>query len=151
VVEIIDNSTQGNDPTFDITGNPTASQFVATNDSGLAEVWVTEKIDILRINSPLVVTSVEYDPYVMRGTTRELNVTVVLNITSNSTFPVPITFNFPTQNATSVPQCTLAQMLDLNGDNDWDSKDMKIIVDYMVGKPVTIVSARDCKALIMSV
>lgn len=146
VVEVLSNTTT-EDPAFDVAGNPTDSLLVATNDSGLAEVWVTEKVDLLTTESPLETTTIEFDPYYMRGTTRDDNTTVVLNITTNSTFPVSIGMDFPSG---SLSQCTVAQMLDLNGDSNVNSHDMKVIVDYMVGKPVTIVGLKGCEAVVLS-
>lgn len=150
-VEIFDNSTIEGDFSSYLNGNPTDKILVATNSSGLAEVWVTEKVDLIRINSPPEVRTVEYDPYVMRAIARDANATVLLNISSNSTFPVPIGMNFPSQNATTLPDCAISSMLDLNGDGSVNAHDMKVIVEFMTNKPVTVVSLKGCNALKMSV
>lgn len=57
-----------------------------------------------------------------------------------------IEFNleFPQQ---ELPQCTIAQMLDLNNDGDVNAKDIKIIVDFIVGRPLSINSTKNCNAL----
>ena len=144
VVEIKDNSTISGDPMFDFNVNPTHSLLIATNESGLADVWLTEKISILRIESPLSEEVISYSPYNLTARTRDTTTTTTLNIVGNSTFKVNMSLDFPTA---ELPACTLFQMLDLNNDGDITAKDMKIVVDYMVGKPVEISSLKNCNAL----
>jgi hypothetical protein len=143
VVEIEDNSTVSGDPMFDINVNPTHSLLIATNESGLAETWLTEKISILRIESPLSEEVISYSPYTLIARTRDTTTTQTLNIVGNSTFNVNMSLEFPT---TQLPDCTIFQMLDFNNDGDINAKDIKIVVDYMVGKPVEVIP-ENCRAL----
>jgi len=143
VVEIKDNSTISGDPMFDLNVNPTHSLLIATNETGLAETWLTEKISILRIESPLSEEVISYSPYNLTARTRDTTTTQTLNIVGNSTFKVNMPLEFPT---TQLPDCTIFQMLDFNNDGDINAKDIKIVVDYMVGKPVEVIP-ENCRAL----
>jgi len=144
VVEIDDGSTISGDSMFDLNANPTKSLLIATNESGLAEVWLTEKVSLLRMESPLTIENVTFSPYNLTARTRDTSTTTTLNIVGNSTFNVNMSLEFPDA---ELPTCTLFQMLDLNNDGDVDAKDIKVVVDYMVGKPVEISSVKNCNAL----
>ena len=143
-VEIVNNNSK-RDPTaseYDMAGNPTATIFVATNASGLAETYLTQKVKVFRTESPLSITSVEYPTYTITARTKGVNESINLTMTSNSTFNVNIALP-----VSDMPACTLEQMLDLNGDGNINAEDIRVVVHKMTNRPVNITSSKNCSAL----
>ena len=119
---------------------------MATNNTGSADVWLSEEMNIYKTDSPLTQEHYEFSPYSL--TARSQNISSNLNISmdgSNSTFYADFTLDFGEQGE-SLPPCTLAENLDLNNDETINIQDALLILRHITGKSVSTNEAKQCEA-----
>lgn len=147
-IELLDNGalrrTNREENIYTLRSNPTGHIFEGTDPNGLLETFVTERLITYKSASPLSSEEFAFGPYnitARSGNSSVTNVNVSVNL--NST----LTSNFTIVLPTELPQCTIAQMLDLNYDGVVNAQDARIILRFMVGKPLTVNSTKQCNAL----
>lgn len=117
-------------------------ESLATDDNGTAETFLTDYTftDYYDTN-----TTEYYSNYTITASAGSASQTKTINVTdSEPVSTIEFNLEFPQQ---ELPQCTIAQMLDLNKDGDVNAKDIRVIVDFIVGRPVDISSTKNCNAL----
>lgn len=124
-----------------LVSNPTSNFSVATNEQGLAETWLTEKIIIHASFSPLEEFEYKTPIYNLTAKSKNTSSTQVLNITGNSTFKVKLNVSIP-----KLPPCELDEMFDLNEDEIVDISDAIIMLRRITGLDVQIVGKKNCEA-----
>jgi len=139
VIEVQDNGAFLNEGEVDFAKtltNPTDHLLVATNEEGVSEVWVTEKLVYAKASSPAVITEYDFSMYNITARTWDSNTTTQLNLTGHqSTIPLSFTVNVP--DAEKLPECTISQMLDLNNDGVVNIQDAVIILRKISGLPLS--------------
>jgi len=121
--------------------NPTSNFSIATNEQGLAETWLTEKIIIHAAFSPTDVYEYKTPIYNITAKSKNTSSTQVLNITGNSTFMVKLNVSIP-----KLPPCELDEMFDLNNDDIVNINDAIIMLRRITGLPVETSGAKKCEA-----
>ncbi len=148
-VEILDNGaferTNRETNTYTFDSNPTGRVFIGTNVNGSAETWVAERLITVTTASPPSFEDVSFSPYTLiaraaLAADQQANVSVILNSTIVSNFTL-------STGGTSLPTCTINQMLDLDNNGVINSKDAQIILRKMVGHNVTVNGTKECNAI----
>src|SRR3989344_1234595 len=144
-VAIIDNKISANPvgALDNLAANPTAHVFTSTNNSGLSEIYLTQKVKIIKSFSPIEVEDVSYEPYIITAKSRGAQQNITLNFTTNSTIKVDISITFPT--------CTLDQLLDLNNDGYVNINDAIFVLRRITGEQVNVGNGKGCDAPVLSV
>jgi hypothetical protein len=153
-VRILDNGVfprkEGLDAKLETHANPTARQFVPTGETGIGEVWLTEKLTIAKSSSPAVVTEYDFSPYniTTRGWGSDNYSNAQLNLTDhNSTIYVDFKITTGIQGE-ELPVCTITQMLDLNNDSSVDILDAIIVLRKISGLPVSATeTSKGCEGI----
>jgi hypothetical protein len=148
-VELVDNGilprTGEEENMYTLNSNPTGRVLIGTDENGTASYYVTEKLIVYKTQSPLSSEEYEFSPYTFTARSGKSFQTVGnISLNINSTFETDFTINL---GSSGLPQCTLAQMLDLDNNGVVNSKDAQVILRYMVGKDVSINSTKQCNAL----
>ena len=146
-VEIVDeNFNVSNPPTIKkIDSNPTEHFFTGTNASGIAEAFLTGKIDIKRTFSPTQADTVVFNSYNLTARSKGLAEETSINFNStNSTVNVNISIDFSSEN---LPTCTISQMLDLNSNGLVNIQDAVIILRHISGLPVSSAGSKECTGI----
>ena len=149
-VEMVDNGvlprTNAEENTYTFLSNPTGRVIVGTDSNGSVSTYITERLIVYRTESPL--TSQEFDFGFYNVTARSGSVDQTLNINTNVSSVININFTIAANETnTSLPVCTISQMLDLNNDGTVNSHDAKFILRWMVGHNVSVSSTKGCNAL----
>ena len=127
-------------PIKKINSNPTEHVFAGTNASGVAEVFLTGKIDVKRTFSPTEEDTVTFNSYNLTARSKGLAEQVSINFNStNSTIPVNISIDFSSE---ELSQCTIAQMLDLNNNGNVDISDVVIVMRKVAGLSISVQTER---------
>ena len=114
--------------------NPTATLYVATNEDGEAQVWLTEDLFYAKTSSPPVISNIDFSPYELKVVSRDTSETQNITLTGhNSTIPLDFKLEFP---GGELPECTLQQTLDINNDGEVNIRDATVILRYIAGKNV---------------
>jgi hypothetical protein len=144
-VDILDNSSLPKlDPQeieFVVDSNPTSNMSIATNDEGLVEAWLTEKLILYTSFSPTIIEEYSYSPYVLIAKGKDTNQTQILDIVGNSTFRINFNLTFP-----KLPPCTLDEMFDLNNDSIININDAIIMLRRITGLSVETGATKKCEA-----
>lgn len=145
VIEIKDNSNSTSNSTeFDYDPNPTTNVLLATDENGYAETWLTEKVTRGRTSSPVTLTENNYFPYYITAKSWEgEETTIEFDLESNSTIPISLNITVPT----AYPECTIAQLLDLNNDDTINMQDAVIVLRYIAGLPVSSSGSKECTGI----
>jgi len=126
-----------------IVSNPTANVRVGTDSSGLAKAWVTEKLTVYRTASPVTFEEYDFNDYNVTAESKNITNTTSITISGNSTFNLKFTLDAP---VVELPECSLAQSLDLDNNGGVNINDGVIILRHITGKPVSTGISKDCKA-----
>jgi len=144
-VEIIDTSNlpkiSPEEVEYTLVSNPTSNFSIATNEQGLAETWLTEKIVVHASFSPKDVFEYKTSIYNITARSKNTSSTQVLNITGNSTFIVKLNVSIP-----KLPPCGLDEMFDLNNDDIVNINDAIIMLRHITGLPVEASENKKCEA-----
>ena len=134
-----------NPPTIEkIDSNPTAHIFTATNELGIAEVFLTEEASIKRAFSPSEIIVTRFNSYILTARSAGVSNNTLLDFGEiNSTIEV----NIPLAIRGALPECTLQQMLDLNSDGNVNILDATIILRYIAGLPVSSTGIKECTGI----
>ena len=143
VIEIKDTISK-NSSKFKEKDNPTGNLLLATDERGIAETWLTERLFVAKTSSPVVVEDVDFSDYnITAKTWAGEDTTVQLSLASNTTISVPIHISIPV----ALPECTIPQLLDLNNDDTINMQDAVIILRYISGLPVTSLGSKECAGI----
>ncbi len=138
----------GIDSRFTTTTNPTSDILIPTEENGVGQEWVTEKLTYAKSSSPAVIEEHEFSNYTILtrgwGSNELTNFTLDL---SNLNSTVEINFKINTSVGGTLPQCTIPEMLDLNNDGNVTNQDALIVIRYMTGKNVSFNSVKECEGI----
>lgn len=149
-IRIKENTTGGisaEESLFSLSANPTSDVLVATDENGIASVYLTEKTTVLTVASPVVTQVLSNPVYNIIARAGEASGTKTVSVVGNSTFLVNVEVSSAGGGNATLPQCTISQMLDLDNNGAVNAKDALIIIKHMVGKPITVNSTKECNAL----
>lgn len=141
------------DSSFSTLSNPTAKLYIPTEEIGVGEAWLTEKLTLARTSSPVNITEYDFSPYNLttRGWGSESDSNTPLNLTGiNSVIYVDLKIN-TSPKETDLPLCTISQMLDLNNDEEINIQDAVIILRKISSLPISIQeNNKNCKGISLS-
>ncbi len=128
--------------------NPTDFLSLTTDETGYKELWLTEKLTYLGCAEKGYDFIEEYDfsPYTVTAKVGNVNQTQTLNLTGEGPFELEFNLTLPQ----SLPQCTISQMLDLNGDSVVNIQDAILVLRHITNKDISIANTKNCEGITLN-